>query len=387
MKDLIMLQIKGLIDLGYEGDYWDFKREWYPSNANLLHDILCMCNVIHNGDRYIIIGVENDGRICGVENDPNRKTQEQLIDFLNNKKFSINYRPHISAKTVTIEDKILDIIVIGNSSRKPYYLEEQYSKDGIIVRANNIYTRVGPINTSKDKQCPQYLIEEMWRERFGLSLTTFERLKNLLSEPHEWEKKEDGSNEYHYHKYFPEFKIVFEDCDFEEEDTSGTEPYRYFYTNPKIAEGVAKFYYHSTVLIELVYVMVDGLRKCLPRPGHWPSKEYGPTYSYIKDEFNYLFLTYLTSPPMDCIWQSPSIFFNRSANEDIPFLIFQSLDDRNNFIDFLDDPKNKSIIDGLNVKTNVLMWWNVKKIPYIVDTVNKLCKVRAAYDYWKRLKQ
>ena len=39
-------KIQQLISLKQEGQYWDFKKEWYPKDKkmNLLHDIICMAN-------------------------------------------------------------------------------------------------------------------------------------------------------------------------------------------------------------------------------------------------------------------------------------------------------------------------------------------------------
>ena len=78
--------IKKLISLKQEGNYWDFKREWYSQDkkADLLHDIICMANNLVNRDAYIIIGVdeENDYSFSSVKSDSNRKNTHQLVDFL-----------------------------------------------------------------------------------------------------------------------------------------------------------------------------------------------------------------------------------------------------------------------------------------------------------------
>lgn len=52
-------EISYLIELHQEGEYWDFKRQWYDSSksADLLHDIICMANNLANHDAYIIIGL------------------------------------------------------------------------------------------------------------------------------------------------------------------------------------------------------------------------------------------------------------------------------------------------------------------------------------------
>ena len=50
-------EIMKLINLKKEGEYWDFKREWYSDkkHADLLHDIICMANNRSNRDAYIIL--------------------------------------------------------------------------------------------------------------------------------------------------------------------------------------------------------------------------------------------------------------------------------------------------------------------------------------------
>lgn len=48
-----------LIASGKEGVYWDFKQE-YSQEAkviDLIHDIICLANADHDGDRYLIFGV------------------------------------------------------------------------------------------------------------------------------------------------------------------------------------------------------------------------------------------------------------------------------------------------------------------------------------------
>ena len=37
-------EIAELIGRRREGEYWDFKQQWYLYNTDLLHDIICMAN-------------------------------------------------------------------------------------------------------------------------------------------------------------------------------------------------------------------------------------------------------------------------------------------------------------------------------------------------------
>lgn len=108
--------IKKLISLKQEGNYWDFKREWYfqDKKADLLHDIICMANNLVNRDAYIIIGVdeENDYSFSSVKSDPNRKNTQQLVDFLREKHFAGGVRPIVSVENISFGENEIDVIVI-----------------------------------------------------------------------------------------------------------------------------------------------------------------------------------------------------------------------------------------------------------------------------------
>ena len=83
-----------LIESKREGEYWDFKEEHHQNKADLLHDILCFSNSLHDGIRYIIIGVvDGTYEISGCCNLSTRRKQSDLIDFLRSKKFAGGYRP------------------------------------------------------------------------------------------------------------------------------------------------------------------------------------------------------------------------------------------------------------------------------------------------------
>lgn len=45
-----------LIELHQEGEYWDFKKDWYEKNkdSRMLIDIICMANNLVNRDTYIV---------------------------------------------------------------------------------------------------------------------------------------------------------------------------------------------------------------------------------------------------------------------------------------------------------------------------------------------
>jgi len=207
-------EIKNLIALGIEGNYWDFKEEWHSNNVCLLHDILCMANNLENRDSYIIIGVNNNGIICGVP-DTNRKNQQNLIDVLKDKKFAGGIRPIVYVKTLDLEKQI-DVIIIKNSMNVPYYLTDDFQG----IYKGNIYTRVGDTNTPKTLTADVDKVEYLWRKRFGLDLSPLEKAIFLLRNPKNWlpigtygQHSSSQYNGQYYHKQFPEFNLKYRICE------------------------------------------------------------------------------------------------------------------------------------------------------------------------------
>lgn len=166
-------EVRQLIGLQQEGEYWDFKKEWHQNKADLLHDIICMANNLSNQDGLIIIGVdeENDYSICDVINDPNRRKTQDIVSFLREKKFAGGIRPTAYVQPVTLWKKTIDIIVIRNDRNTPYYLTEQYQG----VFANNIYARIMDTNTPKNASADINIIEKLWKKRFGIDATALDR--------------------------------------------------------------------------------------------------------------------------------------------------------------------------------------------------------------------
>ena len=143
-------EIINLIELHQEGEYWDFKRQWYDSSkvVDLLHDIICMANNLANHDAYIIIDVDDENfSLYDVAADRNRRNTQKIVDFLKDKKFVGDIRPIVTVKQVLIKSFILDVIIIHNSRQTPFYLKEKFQS----LKANHIYTRIQDSNTPKDK--------------------------------------------------------------------------------------------------------------------------------------------------------------------------------------------------------------------------------------------
>lgn len=125
-------EIESLVAMHQEGSYWDFKREWYGDNkdGDMLMDIICMANNLVNRDAYIIIGVdeESDYAILDVTQDTNRRNTQMLTDFIRGKKFAGDFRPVVTVEQVQLEDGLIDVIVVHNSTNTPYFLNVNFLK-------------------------------------------------------------------------------------------------------------------------------------------------------------------------------------------------------------------------------------------------------------------
>ena len=269
-------EIQNIISLETEGDYWDFKEMWHDNKASLLHDIICMANNQVGRDAYIIIGVSDskspDGvKVKGVP-ETNRRDQQQLISFLRNKKFAGGLRPSVYLQTIMLPDdnhtnRPIDIIIVKNSEKTPYFLIENFRDRDKEIRAGYIYTRVGDTNTPIDSMADMDKIEYLWRKRFGIDLSAVERLLRLLEAPDDWVGDLNWGN-FKYHKYFPEFQIRIEDIEDQSHFSDNSimrniadhQPDRSYTVSDVIIQ------YHSTTLYKEHVIYLDGGRHLIPFP-------------------------------------------------------------------------------------------------------------------------
>lgn len=175
-------EIIDLIGRGYEGEYWDYKQCWYDNNVSLVHDIICFANNIVNHDSYIIIGVNDDAKIVGVNDDKNIKTSANINDLLSRISMGGDYRPTVRVVPLNINDYRVDVIIIENTNKTPFYLTEDFEdkkdkkRKNKILRANHIYTRINDKNTSIDSSADFDKQEYLWKKRFGIDQKIYERL-------------------------------------------------------------------------------------------------------------------------------------------------------------------------------------------------------------------
>jgi Putative DNA-binding domain len=304
--------IQKLIASQREGDHWDFKAMPHENNAKLLHDLLCLANSLHKGDRYLILGVadpRDGGTITGLQpTTPGRKTQADYIDFLRNISFAGANRPHVTLVTVQLEGQEVDILIIADLPGKPYWITQDYVRGEHRVR-QHIYTRVGDSNTPLDQSADSRVVEQLWRQRFGLDMPPLERMRHLLREPANWTADFDTHPDA-YHQVFPDYQLKLSP------PQQSWEPYSYFFLNKNCFQGTAALVYRTTVLAEVDYVYVDEMRLLLPQPAAKSIPVLGRPmwyYYYLLSEPVGDVFTFLTAdrPHLD------------SRGTAAPFLVFQ----------------------------------------------------------------
>ena len=214
-----------LIERHTEGVYWDFKQQWHCTNADLIHDIICMANSPANRDCYIIIGIKDKTYdVLGVDSE-NRKNQQNVIDLLRQKpKWAGGYIPEVYVKQVLISDKEIDVIIIKQSNNTPFYLLEDYKNQGNPIFQGNIYTRKGDTNTPKISTADVFDTEILWRRRLGLLYNPSQRAKFYLADLDNWERVDGEKDKFGINRYFfyykldPDYTIHFK-SDSDEDDS------------------------------------------------------------------------------------------------------------------------------------------------------------------------
>lgn len=280
-------KIKSLINSSHEGDYWDFKQVWYTDSERLLHDILCFANTVHNDNCYIIIGVSDTGEMVGVSEE-NRRKQADILDMLSNAVFAGDNSPEVRVDTIRLKGIEIDVLSVLNSFNVPFYLKSK-SKKYNNIREGYIYTRVGDKNTPISQNASIQQIEMLWKKRLGLTQPPLEQIVARLENKSEWAL----NDETHYNVYNPEFMLVEEYDDDEDERRKG-EFYVYSQCNSKFLYKGLKIMYNQTILKEFELISLDSGRYKTPIPtwGYVCRDEYGVNHKcsykyFLMDSIDY----------------------------------------------------------------------------------------------------
>ena len=275
--------VNDLIARKGEGVYWDFKREHHTSKGNLVHDVLCLANAEYAGPRFLIFGVDDtDFSLHDIKGSDRRRTQADIASLFrdNAGKFFQSRFPTFDLCEIAIDGTLVDVLVIENEPKKPYYLVEKIEK----VRAHHVYTRVCDTNTPIDAAAQPHEVERMWRERFGLDAPALERGKRCLEEPAAWTVREENGFVCCHHDVFPEFTLRAASAE------------RHIDSNQEWTRGEIvsddnhaiwfELRYHQTMLRRIHYVSFDNHKKSMVAPVWEPIGE-GRFYFYRAGSVEY----------------------------------------------------------------------------------------------------
>lgn len=196
--------VKQLLQCGKEGLWWDFKLKHHENIAALVHDIICMANVIHDGNRYIIFGISDSLEVIGLSKEDKSYTQADIINHLRKLAFSEHNIPNIQLNSLTFNDVDIAVLTIFNERLKPYYLTQEFRFQNKLIRAGVVYSRVEDTNTPLDSCANPCDVKAMWSERFGLDLPAPKRFSTILEDSENWVY--DGINKAYY-AIDPDFTI------------------------------------------------------------------------------------------------------------------------------------------------------------------------------------
>lgn len=335
-------EIKELLALGCEGEYWDFKSDYTDVKEDKLIDIICMANNLCNRDAYIIFGAADNGEIIGIENTKaHRATTADLIKFLRERSFAGDNIPKVEVKTLTMQDHEIDVWIVYNSRKTPYYLAEEYNPSHDIkksVRAGAIYARTSDMNTPRKETANDAVTEYLWKKRFGYDIKPHERYAILLDDYMGWSDTNWDTVKYQYYKEYPEYKISVGESD------RGYETLRFFYDDPTMYYAEMHMDYYGTTLYETELWYMDCGRCIIPKPVH---KSLGMEYLYlyfIQNSIDGKLLTLITHGKGKCQ--------NRSGL-DVPVLIFTNEQEQSNFESYFIHAEKDGVRE--NLKQNAIM--------------------------------
>ncbi|MHA0315968.1 AlbA family DNA-binding domain-containing protein [Mesomycoplasma ovipneumoniae] len=158
-------KIVDLINLKKEDDFFDYKSEFYKKDKDglyrreLLHDILCMSNNIQNRDAYLIFGVQDDGKVIGINED---LRSNDILNFIHNINFAGDHVPQIEVLNLYYKYLKIGVIICKASKNIPFFLSKVYKG----IYPNQIFTRVGDTNTPINENAKYDSIEKLWKLHF-----------------------------------------------------------------------------------------------------------------------------------------------------------------------------------------------------------------------------
>lgn len=249
-----------------ENDHWDFKKQWYKTDdhVELIRDIMNFVNTPHHDDCYIILGIDDNGKVLGVNDDKNRKNRQQLQDLLRKQPFAQNSYPRTDVSTYKVYSSIkdeyveIDVLTIFNENNVPIFLESEVF--GSIIMKNG-------------------------KKRFGLDLNIFDRFKRVLCDKQNWFYSETESIPKYIYQVNPDF--VIEEVIDRDSSKAHFVSWAQSLMNVRVDIARLKLMYRGIDIKEYPASIMNGARfiACDPESSSINNNVY---CFYIKNKLNYL---------------------------------------------------------------------------------------------------
>lgn len=119
------------LKLQAENQNYDFKRELSPENDKVAKEICALANLIGGG--YLLIGIEDNGDICGIDRENLDEIEQRIANITHNK---VLPTPEIEFQVFDVPENINKCVLvtrIKESRRKPCM-----TNDKVYIRSGNI---------------------------------------------------------------------------------------------------------------------------------------------------------------------------------------------------------------------------------------------------------
>lgn len=288
-----------------EDERHDFKQEWYKKEqkSEMVRDIFSFVNTVHNETCYLILGVSDQQTIIGVEKDPNRKNQQNMIDFISHLPIANDNIPKVYVQSMELEGHKIDIIVIPNTNNVPVYLSSKYpsrNKEGRFITPGQIFSRIGDVNTPVNETTNFYQVQSLWRKQFHLNVSIQEQYKYVLKDTDNWSYTEQEENMGFIYNLNPDFFIAIENDDLTRQEV---EALSIDQIKVRMGWNYLKLKYRNLTIKSLLFVSLDGARYHTTVPEYAfiensvGKRPYLSYYRMLEDSFEYLVNHMMNSSP------------------------------------------------------------------------------------------
>ena len=125
-------QLKALIQAG-EADYIERKRlvdlSQLRTQAEFIFDMLSLANAHTDGPRYLLIGVNNDGSLAGI--DPGEYDDARFQQVINSR---VEPPIHFSFREYVVDGATIGIIAVQRSIQRPHVISKQLGDNTQVYR-------------------------------------------------------------------------------------------------------------------------------------------------------------------------------------------------------------------------------------------------------------